>query len=389
MPVVTATVEQQDVPVDIPAIGNVEAYSTISVRSQITAQLLDVRFHEGDIVRKGELLFALDRRTLEAQLAQAEANLKRDEALLSQAEAQLGRDAAFAEFSQLSAERQGVLTQRGIVSKDQLDQARSQADATAAAVKADRASIESARAQLVAQQAAVDKREWRSSYTIIRSPLDGRTGNLNLKPGNLVTANSTELMTIAQIQPAYVTFSVPAAHLAAIKAHMAGEPLSVSATAQEQGAQPATGRLAFVDNTVDASTDTIKLKGRFDNDDRQLWPGQFARVSLRLATLRQATVVPERSRPDGPGRSVRLRREARFDRRAATGRHRAARERGRRDRKGAEAGGDDRHRRAAAARTWNDGDDRSRGRSRGRRSCPRPRTWRSGSGTGPTRIAMT
>jgi multidrug efflux system membrane fusion protein len=293
--VVTATVGQRDVPVDIAAIGNVEAYSSVSVRSQVTAQLLDVKFHEGDIVKKGELLFLLDPRTFEAQLAQAQANLKRDEALLSQAEAQLGRDAANAEFSQLSAERQGVLTQRGIVSKDQLDQARSQADATAAAVKADRAAIESARAQLVAQQAAVDSAKVALEYTAIRSPLDGRTGNLNVKSGNLVTANTTELMTIAQIQPALVTFAVPAVHLPTIKAHMSAGALQVSAIPQDADAQPAAGRLTFMDNNVDATTDTIKLKATFDNTDRRLWPGQFTRVTLRLATLLQATVVPSQA----------------------------------------------------------------------------------------------
>jgi multidrug efflux system membrane fusion protein len=293
VPVVTATVAQRDVPVDIAAIGNVEAYSTISIRSQVTAQLLDVRFREGDIVRKGEVLFSLDPRTLEAQLAQAEANLKRDQALLSQAEAQLGRDAANAEFSQLTAERQAMLNQRGIISKDQVDQTRAQADATAATVKADRASIESARAQLVAQQAAVDSAKVALGYTVIRSPLDGRTGNLSIKAGNLVTANATELVTIAQIQPAYVTFAVPAVHLSTIKAHQAGgQSLSVTAVPQDGDTQSASGRLSFVDNTVDASTDTIKLKATFDNSDRRLWPGQFARVSLRLATLSQATVVP-------------------------------------------------------------------------------------------------
>ena len=292
VPVVTATVAQRDVPVDIAAIGNVEAYSTISVRSQVTAQLLDVRFREGDIVKKGELLFSLDPRTLEAQLAQAEANLRRDQALLSQAEAQLGRDAANAEFSQLTAERQATLNQRGIISKDQVDQTRSQADASAATVKADRASIESARAQLVAQQAAVDSAKVALGYTVIRSPLDGRTGNLSVKAGNLVTANATELVTIAQIQPAYVTFAVAAVHLSTIKAHQTGQPLAVTAVPQDGDSQPATGRLSFVDNTVDASTDTIKLKATFENADRRLWPGQFARVSLRLAMLSQATVVP-------------------------------------------------------------------------------------------------
>jgi multidrug efflux system membrane fusion protein len=292
VPVVTATVAQKDVPVNIEAIGNVEAYSTISVRSQVTGILTDVLFREGDSVKKGQHLFTIDPRAIQAQLEQAQANLKRDEALLSQAEAQLARDAANAEFSQLTAERQTTLTQRGIISKDQAQQAVASADATAATVKADRASIESARAQIVAQQAAVNNARVALGYTIIRSPLDGRTGNLIVKAGNLVTANSSELMTIAQIQPVYVTFSVPAVHLPTIKQHMADERLAVTAVPQDAAAQPSTGRLTFVDNSVDSSTDTIKLKATFDNADRSLWPGGFSRVTLHLATLPQAMVLP-------------------------------------------------------------------------------------------------
>src|SRR5262249_5445008 len=158
----------------------------------------------------------------QAQLDQAAANLKRDEALLAQAEAQLGRDAANAEFMQLTAERQAALVQKGIVSKDQAEQSRAQADATAASVKADRAEIESARAQLVAQQAAVENAKVALGYTTIRSPLDGRTGNLAVKAGSLVTANTTELMTIAQIEPVFVTFAVPAVHLPSIKSGSGG-----------------------------------------------------------------------------------------------------------------------------------------------------------------------
>jgi len=295
VPVVTTKVAEKDVPVDLAAIGNVEAYTTISVRSQITGQLREASFHEGDMVRKGELLFTIDRRPFEAALQQAQANLVRDQALLSQAEAQLARDAAQAEYQQLTAERQAQLVARGIVSKDAAQQSRSAADATGATVKADKAAIESARAQLVSQQAAVDNAKVSLDYTVIHSPIDGRTGNLAVKVGNLVTANQTELMTIAQVQPAYVTFAVPATHLPTIKRHMTDGKLSVIATPQDADAQPAEGVLTFVDNSVDMTTDTIKLKGTFPNSDRRLWPGQFARVTLRLETLSHATVVPSQA----------------------------------------------------------------------------------------------
>ncbi|MGE5243939.1 MAG: efflux RND transporter periplasmic adaptor subunit [Betaproteobacteria bacterium] len=292
VPVVTATVAQKDVPVDIAAIGNVEAYDLVTVRSQVTGQLTEAHFREGDFVKKGDLLFRLDARPFEAALQQAQANLSRDEALLAQAEAQLGRDGAQADYQQLQAERQAQLASRGIVSKDMAEQARAAADAIAAGVKADKAAVESAKAQLTAQQAAVDNARVQLGFTVITSPITGRTGNLAVKVGNLVTANSTELISIAGIQPVYVTFAVPAVHLPTIKEHMTAETLSVVATPQDADARPATGRLTFVDNAVDPATDTIKLKATFDNPDRRLWPGQFARVSLRVMTLPHAVVVP-------------------------------------------------------------------------------------------------
>jgi membrane fusion protein, multidrug efflux system len=291
-PVVTAKVAEKDVPVDIPAIGNVEAYATISIRSQVTGLLENIHFREGDYVKAGDLLFTIDRRPFEAALAMADANLTRDKALLVQAQAQLQRDAANAEYQQLSAERQSQLNQRGIVSKDAAEQVRAQAEATHAAVDADKANVESARAQLDAQQAAIDNARVQLSYCAIRSPIDGRTGNLAVKVGSLVTANQLELITIARIEPIFVTFAVPAGNLPPIKRAMAGAKLAVVATPQDAEAQPVTGTLAFVDNAVDMTTDTIKLKAAFSNGDRRLWPGQFARVTLRLATLSHAVVVP-------------------------------------------------------------------------------------------------
>jgi len=294
-PVVTTKVTEKDVPVDLAAIGNVEAYATISVRSQVTGQLQEISFREGNFVKKGDELFTLDRRPFEAALAQTEANLTRDKALLAQSEAQLARDASNAEYQQLAAERQASLQTRGIISKDQAEQSRAQADATAAVVKADRASIESARAQLVAQDAAVEAARVSLGYTVIRSPIDGRTGAIEVKVGGLVTANNTEMMTIARVEPVYVTFAVPAVHLSTIKSHMKTAALPVVAVPQDADAQPASGKLAFVDNAVDMTTDTIKLKATFENPDRRLWPGQFARVTLRLDTLPHAVVVPSQA----------------------------------------------------------------------------------------------
>src|SRR5207247_2347957 len=236
------------VPVDIAAIGNVEAYAVISVRSQVTGQLTDIAFREGDFVREGQQLFTFDRRPFEAALAQAEANLTRDRALLAQSEAQLARDAANAEYAQLEADRQSQLSRRGIVASDTADQARAGADANAAAVKADRAAIESARAQLEAQQAAVENAKVQLSYTKVRSPITGRTGNLTIRPGNLVTANVTEVVTIARVDPVFVTFAVPSVHLPEIKRQMTGDRLTTIATPQDDDARPIEGQLTFLDN---------------------------------------------------------------------------------------------------------------------------------------------
>jgi multidrug efflux system membrane fusion protein len=283
------------VPVDIAAIGNVEAYTTISVRSQVTGQLESAHFSEGDFVKKGQLLFTIDKRPFESALQQAEANFTRDQALLSQAEAQLTRDGANAEYAQLTAERQSALAGRGIVSKDVFEQARAASEAAAASVKADRAAVESARAQVESQKGAVEAAKVQLGYTTIESPIDGRSGNLTVKTGNLVSANTAELMTIAQVEPIYVTFSVPALQLSTIRARMGKDKIPVTVTPQDGSTTPVDGELAFIDNTVDASTDTIKLKGRFTNNDHRLWPGQFARVSIRVTTLSHAMVVPNQA----------------------------------------------------------------------------------------------
>lgn len=291
-PVVVGKVTQKDVPVDIAAIGNVEAYSTISVRAQVPGIVTDVLVDEGSFVKAGDHLLTIDQRSYQAALEQAQANLTRDQALLTQAQAQLARDAANADYSKGVADRQVQLAERGIVSKDQLDQSNAGSDAATAAVNADRAAIDSAKAQIVAQQALVDSAKLQLDYTIIRSPISGRTGMLNVKKGNLAGATSTELLTITQVEPVFVTFAMPALQLPDIKRHFAAGELDVTATPQDSAAIPIQGKLAFIDNAVDTATDTIKLKARFENKDHALWPGQFARVSLRLTTLPNAVVVP-------------------------------------------------------------------------------------------------
>ena len=293
VPVTVAKAVQRDVPVEVQVIGNVEAYATISVRAQVTGQVTDSYFHEGDFVRKGDKLFSIDRRPLEAAYNQALANISRDQAALGQAEANLARDAAQAKYQDAQAKRYADLFSGGVISRDQAEQLRAQADAMAQAVNADKAAIESAKAAIAASRATAENAKVQLGYTEIPSPINGRTGNLTVKTGNVVTANNMELMTINQVEPIYVTFSVPEAQLPAIKRYMAAGKLSVAARPQEaESKDEEHGTLTFVDNTVDTTTGTIKLKGTFPNVGHRLWPGQFVRVTLRLTTQRNAVVVP-------------------------------------------------------------------------------------------------
>lgn len=296
VPVSVATVGTRDVPVEIQVIGNVEAYSTINVVAQVSGQLTQAAFQEGDYVKKGDLLFTIDPRPYEAAIQQAEANIARDKAMLAQAQANLSRDQAQAKYANSNAGRYKQLVTEGIVSKDQSEQIQSNADATAQAVAADRAAIESAKANIGASTAALETAKVNLSYTRITSPINGRTGNLTVKQGNVVTANATSMISINEVEPIYVTFAVPESHLAAVKTAMnQGRQLEVFATPQGDDSVRVRGKLTFIDNNVDVSTGTIKLKGTFANQDRKLWPGEFVRVILRLATQTNAIIVPNQA----------------------------------------------------------------------------------------------
>jgi len=292
VPVRVAIATEKNVPVEIQVIGNVEAYSTISVKAQVGGELTNVAIHEGDFVKKGDLLFSIDRRPLEAALNQAVANAAKDEAALGQAQATLAKDEAQAKYSDAQAKRYAELFKEGVISKDQSEQLRASADAQAQTVAADRAAIESSKAAIGSSRAMVENARVQLGYTVTRSPIDGRTGNISIKQGNVVMPNNQELMTINQIEPIYVTFAVPEAQLPAIKQYMATGKLPVRARPQDDPGGEETGVLTFVDNAVDVTTGTIKLKGTFQNSDHKLWPGQFVRVTLRLTMQQNAVTVP-------------------------------------------------------------------------------------------------
>ncbi|HTT62531.1 MAG TPA: efflux RND transporter periplasmic adaptor subunit [Bryobacteraceae bacterium] len=291
VPVVVATVSQRTVPVDIQVIGNVEAYATIGVKSQVNGELTVAHFREGDFVKKGDVLFTIDQRMLEAQVKQAQATLARDKAQLNLAQANLARDTAQEKYARDQAARYRNLFQKGVISREQFDQYQTGSDVQTEAVHADKAAVESSQAAVAADGAALRNIEVQLSYTEIRSPIDGRTGNVMIKQGNVVKANDVDLVTINQLQPIYVTFTVPEARLPEIKRYMAQGKVRVLASPPDSG-EVETGDLTFIDNAVDMTTGTIKLKGTFANSNRKLWPGQFVQVTLRLGASRDALLVP-------------------------------------------------------------------------------------------------
>lgn len=291
VPVVVATVSQRTVPVDVQVIGNVEAYATIAVKSQVGGELTQVHFREGEFVKKGDVLFTIDRRMLEAQVKQAQATMERDKAQLSLAEANLARDTAQEKLAHDQAARYRNLFQKGVISREQYDQYQTGADVQTEAVRADKAALASSHAAVAADDAALRNIEVQLSYTEIRSPIDGRTGNLMIKQGNVVKANDVDLVTINQLQPIYVTFTVPEARLADVKRYMTQGKVKVLAGPSDSS-DVETGELSFIDNAVDTTTGSIKLKGTFENASRKLWPGQFVRVTLRLGSARDALLVP-------------------------------------------------------------------------------------------------
>jgi membrane fusion protein, multidrug efflux system len=265
VPVAVGTVVKKAMPIEISVIGAAEAFSSVAIRAQTTGQLTSVNFTEGDDVTAGQVLFTLDRRPLEAALQQAQANLDRDTAQAANAAQQ--------------AKRYDDLAQRGIATREQVDTSRTTVTALNATVEADKAAVENAKVQL--------------QYATITAPISGRTGALMVHEGNLVRANDqTALVVINQVTPISVSFAVPEARLPELRKYMTGGALRVTANPPSVSAAPAVGRISFVDNAVDPTTGTIKIKGTFPNSDRRLWPGQYVNVVVTLTMDPGAIVVP-------------------------------------------------------------------------------------------------
>jgi len=292
VPVTAADVTVKTIPVQIRAIGSVEPYTTVAIKTMIAGEITEVHYTDGQDVKKGDVLFTIDPRPYQADLQRAEANLSKDVALLKQAEANVARDEVQSKNAAAQAKRYNDLFTQGVISTDQNDQFRTTAEALDATVKADRAAVQSANENIGADKAAIESAKVQLSYCTVRSPVNGRTGSTMIQQGNVVKANDVALLVINQIEPIYVTFAVPEQQLAAIKQYMASGKLEVTATMPDDANKTETGTISFVDNTVDRTTGTIKLKGTFTNSDRKLWPGQYVTASLKLTTQADAVVIP-------------------------------------------------------------------------------------------------
>jgi multidrug efflux system membrane fusion protein len=264
IPVVVGKVTQKAMPVQLTAIGNVEAYSTIAIKAQVAGELLDVHFKEGDFVQKGQLLFNIDARPYQAALAQAQAALARDKAVAANSRAQ--------------AQRYLTLSAEGIAAASDTDSFTSAADAAEATVAADQAAIKTAQLNL--------------EYCEIDSPIDGRTGAIMVKPGNLVKVADVPIVVINQVNPIFVNFTVPQQYLPDIKRYMAAGTLRVDAITPNNPGTPEQGALTFVDNAVDTTTGTIHLRGTFANTRNNLWPGLYVNTLMTLSQQLGATVIP-------------------------------------------------------------------------------------------------
>ena len=273
VPVTVAAVVQETVPVRLRAIGNVEAYSTVALKARVDGQIIEVNFKEGAPVKKGEVLFRIDPRPYAAALRQAEANALRDTAARDQARSQ--------------ERRYQELLDKNFISKEAYAQIRTNAETAAAVARASQAALENARLNL--------------DYCTIHSPLDGFVGKVLLQAGNLAKANDVNpLVVINQVRPIYVNFAVPEQDLPEIRKRMAEGALEVEVLPTDPSQSAPKGQLIFVDNAVDPSTGTIRMRAQFDNEDAALWPGQFVNLSVRLYDQVDAIVIPTQAVQTGP-----------------------------------------------------------------------------------------
>jgi multidrug efflux system membrane fusion protein len=271
--VAVAKVQQQDVPVYLSGLGTVTAFNTANIKSRVDGQIVEVNFREGQNVKQGELLIVIDPRPYEVQLSQMQAQLFKDQATL--------RDA------QLNLQRYTTLIPSGSIAQQQVDTQKSLVDQLEGTVRTDQAQIDNAKLQIV--------------YCHITAPFGGRVGLRQVDPGNIVHASDTNpMLVLTQLQPIAVIFTLPEDQLQSVSKHMKNATLEVDAYSRDDQTRLATGKLQTIDNQIDQTTGTAKLKAVFDNKDNQLWPNQFVNANLLLETRKNSTVVPTAAILRGP-----------------------------------------------------------------------------------------
>lgn len=318
-PVRVAEVTVQPVQVQLRNVGRVEAYAAIDVRARIPGELTKVWFSEGDSVEEGQTLFTIDPRPYEVAAREAQARLDQAKAQVEQAQASRVRDAAQAESARLELVRNESLFPKGMVSQEELEKVRAASEALRASVVADEATVKSSEQNVRVAEAVLEDANLDLEYCTIRSPIRGRTGRLLVNQGNLVRAtDAAALVVINQIQPIYVTFSLPERYLDQLRRRFAKGNAAVTAAIPGSEDAPISGSLTFIDNEVAKETGTIRLKAAFPNQDERLWPEQYVQAAVQVAELPNAVVAPAQAVQTGqegtfvfvvmPGNTVTLRR---------------------------------------------------------------------------------
>jgi len=273
VPVGVATVKQGDFNVYLTGLGSVQAFNTVSLKTRIDGQIVQVNFREGQDVKTGELLIVIDPRPYEVALAQAQANLQKDEAQLTNAKAQY--------------ERNKVLYEQGVIAKQDLDTLEASFGTYEGTIASDKAAIDNAKLNL--------------TYCYIKSPIDGRVGLRQVDPGNYVTAaGGTAMLVITQLHPIAVVFTLPEDQLQEVAQHMRQGPLEVDAYSRDDQTKLEAGKLLTIDNQIDQTTGTAKLKAVFNNPENSLWPNQFVNCHLLLQTVKNAVTAPASAILRGP-----------------------------------------------------------------------------------------
>jgi multidrug efflux system membrane fusion protein len=307
VPVRAVRAVSEDVPLEIAAVGNVEAMESVDVKSRVAGQVNSVAFTEGESVTKGQLLFSIDHQTIERQAVEEQANLERDIAMEKQARAVAARDAAAEKQSQSEADVARRLGTLGVISGQRVSELVTTSDSAQATLEADKAAATAAAGTVRADRARLAETQLQLHFTEVVAPISGRAGAAMVKAGNMVRDNDTTLVTLRQLTPIYVTFAIPEQSLAEVRRLNAEGQLTVNASIDAASAGGAAnpsipereGHLVFIDNTVDATTGTVRLKAVFPNSDNALWPGEFVNVRLRLGLDKGSTLVPDSSVQDG------------------------------------------------------------------------------------------